>query len=116
MTSKSPLTRLRHILDNIDGILAATRGRAAAEITESYVIRRAVERGVEIISEAAKALPPELRDREPDVPWKDIIGIGNMLRHEYYRIRDDRMLIIVSDHLPALRPAIVRLIATLDEM
>jgi uncharacterized protein with HEPN domain len=109
MPSADPEARLRHILENIDAIIAATRGKSHAEITSNYLVQRALERAVEIISEAAKTLPAEFREREPDVPWSEIIGIGNLLRHEYYRIRGDRMLDILTKHLPRLRPAIVRL-------
>jgi uncharacterized protein with HEPN domain len=111
MPSADPQARLRHMLENIDAIIDATRDRSPAEIAGDYLIQRALERAIEIISEAAKALPPDFRDREPDVPWSDIIGIGNLLRHEYYRIRADRMVDILGTHLPRLRPAVVRLLA-----
>ena len=44
---------------------------------ESYGLRRITERAIQIVSEAARALPEELRAHYPDVPWADIIGIGN---------------------------------------
>jgi uncharacterized protein with HEPN domain len=114
MPSADPEARLRHILENIDAIIGATQGRSPTEITNDYVVQRALERAVEIISEAAKALPAEFREREPDIPWSDIIGIGNLLRHEYYRIRSDRMLDILNDHLPRLRPAVLRLLSSIS--
>ena len=73
---------------------------------------RAVERAVQIISEAAKELPQAMRDSEPEVPWQQIIRIGNVLRHEYYRIREDVLVDILQTDLPELRPAVVRLLAT----
>ena len=111
VSAKSPQIRLRHILENIDGILSATAGLAAAEVMSSFVLIRAVERAVQIISEAAKELPQEMRDVEPDVPWQEIIRIGNILRHEYYRIREDILIDILQVDLPKLRPAVIRLIA-----
>jgi uncharacterized protein with HEPN domain len=53
--------------------------------------RRTVERAAQIVSEAAKALPPEFLARYADAPWPSIIGIGNILRHEYQRL-DDKQL------------------------
>jgi uncharacterized protein with HEPN domain len=53
--------------------------------------RRAVERAVQIVSEAAKALPPDSLAKHPGAPWKAIIGIGNILRHEYQSL-DDKQL------------------------
>ncbi len=49
------------------------------------------------------------------MPWKDIIGIGNLLRHEYYRIDDTTMLSILRVHLPGLLPAIDRMERRLAE-
>jgi len=114
-SAKLPQVRLAHMLEHIDGILAATAGMQPSEITGNYLVVRALERSVQIISEAAKELPPELRAHEPDVPWQNIIGIGNLLRHEYYRIRDTDMLDILQVHLPHLRPALVRLLAFLEK-
>ncbi len=111
MTSaKSPRIRLQHMAENIEGILSATAGMSAADVLGSFVLIRAVERAVQIISEAAKELPQEMRDAEPDVPWQDIIRIGNILRHEYYRIREDVLIDILHADLPKLRPAVGRLL------
>lgn len=115
VSAKSPRTRLYHILENIDGILAATEGLAAAEVIGNFVLIRAVERAVQIISEAAKELPAAVRDGEPDVPWQDIIRIGNILRHEYYRIKEDVLIDILQTDLPRLRPAVVRLLASMQK-
>lgn len=113
-SAKLPEVRLRHILEQIDGILAATRGRTFEEIQGNFLYERAVERAVQIISEAAKELPTELRERHADVHWQPIIRIGNLLRHEYYRIRSRDMWEIASVHLPVLRPVIERMPAEFD--
>lgn len=70
----------------------------------------AVERAVQIISEAARALPPELLARYPEVPWKAIVGIGSVLRHEYQFIDDERLWEIVTSDVPRLRPVIDRML------
>jgi hypothetical protein len=44
-----------------------------------------VERGIEIISEAGRRLPGELKRRHPEIPWRKIAGVGNVLRDEYER-------------------------------
>jgi uncharacterized protein with HEPN domain len=113
--TKLPRVRLQHILDTIDGILAAADGLDDAAIAESFVLLRASERAVQIISEAAKELPAEMRAAEPETPWRSIIGIGNLLRHEYYRIRPDDIVDILRNHLPALREAASRMLVRLGE-
>ncbi|ORE97726.1 HepT-like ribonuclease domain-containing protein [Aurantimonas sp. 22II-16-19i] len=114
VSAKDPRVRLQHILENIDGILSHTEGLAFETIVGDFVLVRAVERSIQIISEAAKELPPELRSQEPDVPWQRIIGIGSFLRHEYNRINQNDIRSILAVHLPALRPAIIRLMTRLD--
>ncbi|MGV1847942.1 MULTISPECIES: HepT-like ribonuclease domain-containing protein [unclassified Rhizobium] len=74
-----------------------------------------MERCIQIISEAAKELPSEMRASEPDIPWRAIIGIGNLLRHEYYRIRPGDLWDIIHVHLPKLRPAIARLLSEAEQ-
>jgi uncharacterized protein with HEPN domain len=111
--SKNPRARLMHIRDEIDGVAAVIRGLSFADYEDSYLHRRAVERAVQIVSEAAGALPPELIARYPDAPWKSIIGIGNVLRHEYQRLDDKRLWEIATVHLPALGSVVQRMIGEL---
>jgi uncharacterized protein with HEPN domain len=89
--SKSPRARLLHIRDEIDGVAMIVRDLSFEQYQRSYMHRRAVERAVQIVSEAAKALPSDYLARYPDAPWTSIVGIGNILRHEYQRL-DDKQL------------------------
>lgn len=113
-SAKLPEVRLRHILEQIDGIVAATQDRAFEDVQGNFLYERAVERAVQIISEAAKELPADLRERHADVHWQPIIRIGNLLRHEYYRIRARDMWEIATVHLPVLRPVIVRMLSEFE--
>lgn len=110
-SAKSASIRLGHMLDEIDAISAATRGMTAQAVRDDYLTMRAVERAVQIVSEAAKELPPDVRNKEPEVPWPDVIGIGNLLRHEYYRIDADLIQAILFEHFPKLRPVLIRLLS-----
>jgi uncharacterized protein with HEPN domain len=111
--SKSPQLRLLHIRDEIDGMASALQNVTFADYQKSYTLRRAAERAIQIVSEAAKSLPPETLARHSQAPWNAIIGIGNILRHEYQRIDDRRLWEIVTVHLPELRPVIM---AMIDEL
>jgi uncharacterized protein with HEPN domain len=61
-----------------------------------------VERGVEIISEASRGLPEELKARHSEIPWSKVAGIGNVLRHEYASIAAPLMWALVRHDLPLL--------------
>jgi uncharacterized protein with HEPN domain len=73
-------------------------------------MQRAVERGLEIISEASRHIPPDLKASAPDIPWRQISAIGNLLRHEYQRADITATWNIIAEHLPPLAAAIKRLI------
>jgi uncharacterized protein with HEPN domain len=68
----------------------------------------AVERKLQIISEAATRLGNEAEQRIPDQPWRDIRGIGNQLRHAYERIDLNTIWNAVADDLPPLKAAVLR--------
>jgi uncharacterized protein with HEPN domain len=64
-----------------------------------------VERGIEIVSEASRRLPEELKIRHPHIPWRKVAGIGNILRHEYQQVAYDILWRVVMDDLPVLEAA-----------
>jgi uncharacterized protein with HEPN domain len=113
--SKSPRLRLLHIRDEIDGMASALQDVSFQSYQNSYTLRRAAERAVQIVSEAAKSLPSQILARHSEAPWNAIVGIGNILRHEYQRIDDRRLWEIVKIHLPQLRPVVMAMIAELDD-
>lgn len=110
MATDSPRLRLLHIRDEIDGITATLKETNFERYSQSYPMRRAAERAVQIISEAAKSLPKDMLDKYPEAPWRAIIGIGNILRHEYQRVDDRRLWDIATVHLPHLHPIILRML------
>jgi uncharacterized protein with HEPN domain len=70
----------------------------------------AIERKLQIISEAATRLGDEAERRIPGQPWRDIRGIGNQLRHAYERIDLSTIWNTVTDDLPSLKAAIRRVV------
>jgi uncharacterized protein with HEPN domain len=108
--SRNPQFRLLHIRDEIDGLSTALAGVTFETYRGSYALRRITERALQIISEAARALPTDLTARHPSAPWSAIIGVGNILRHEYQHIDDRRLWDIVTVHLPQLRGVVSQML------
>jgi uncharacterized protein with HEPN domain len=77
-----------------------------ADFESDWLLRHGVQRGIEILSEACRHLPDSLLETRPEVPWKQVRGIGNLLRHEYHRIADDLIWAVVTNNLSPLREAI----------
>jgi uncharacterized protein with HEPN domain len=72
-------------------------------------------RHLQIIGEAARALPQHVRALAPDVPWQKIIGMRNVLVHGYFEIDTDIVWDAATRDIPALRPSIERLLRTLEQ-
>jgi uncharacterized protein with HEPN domain len=112
--SENPRARLYHIRDEIQGVAGTIKGLSFEQYHASYIHRRAVERAAQIVSEAAKALPRALLAKYADAPWTSIIGLGNILRHEYQHLDDQQLWEIATVHLPALQSVVERMLADLD--
>ncbi len=74
----------------------------------------AVVRNIEVVSEAARHIPVNLTAHFPDIPWRAIADMGNILRHGYDNIRDDIIWRTVEDDLPALKNAVAEMIEKLE--
>jgi len=72
----------------------------------------ATTRALEIVSEAARRLPADLR---PGLPWRKIMGVGNVFRHAYESVAEEQVWLTVRDYLPALLDAVALEIDRLDE-
>ncbi len=83
MPSKNPAQRLRDIVDNIDAIYDFTTRLDRDEFAADRKTVYAVIRALEIISEASRRLPAELKDRHPEIDWVAVAAAGNVYRHEY---------------------------------
>jgi uncharacterized protein with HEPN domain len=66
----------------------------------------AVTRCLEIISEASRRLPDELKARHPAIAWREMAGAGNIHRHDYEDVAASYVWITIHNHLPPLRAAI----------
>ena len=101
---------LHDILEAITGVRAAVGEMTLEEYCASWTTRRATERAIEIIFEASRHLPQSLHASKPDVPWREIASIGNVLRHAYHRVDDEMIYVIVTRQLGPLEAHIRRLL------
>jgi uncharacterized protein with HEPN domain len=110
---RDPRERLRDILEAIAAIERyLDRERAAFEADE--LLQTWFLRHLQIIGEAARALPDEVRALAPEIPWPKIIGMRNVLVHGYFEIDTEIVWDAASRDVPALRSAIERLLAALN--
>lgn len=106
---------LADMLEAMDGIQDAIRGRTLSDYRNEWLLRHAIQRGIEIISEASRSLPEEVRALRPEIPWQNVRDIGNVLRHEYHGLSDPIIWRVVVDELPHLRVAVDAIFAEIDQ-
>jgi uncharacterized protein with HEPN domain len=110
MAERAFRIRLTDIRDEIAGIRALTKDATAQSFAESWAMTRATQHALLIIAEAAKHIPPELKDAHPNVPWQKIHGLGNMLRHEYRRIDPSIIWSLITEQLDGLDQAVAAML------
>lgn len=108
MPFKEPALSLRDIAEAIDAIKQFTRDMDAAAFRADAKTVAAVERKLQVISEAAIRLGDQAEVLCPGLPWRDIRGIGNWLRHQYDRVDVEAIWRTVIDELPPLQSAVTR--------
>jgi uncharacterized protein with HEPN domain len=97
---------IHDILEAIERVEHITRGKSLADFEASWQLRWLVQRAIEIISEASRAIPDELADTRPEIPWRQVRGIGNVLRHDYEGLSDRIIWNVIVDELPRLKEAV----------
>ncbi|MDA8078621.1 MAG: DUF86 domain-containing protein [Nitrospiraceae bacterium] len=83
-------------------VLDFTRDQTFDRYQQDKKLRLAVERGIEIIGEAAARVSGEFRDAHQEISWKAIIGQRNVLVHEYGEIKHERIWAVASQRIPEL--------------
>lgn len=99
---KSDLVYLRHILDAIQKIESYVSVGHETFMSTSHW-QDAVIRQLEIIGEATKRLSPDMRRRYPQIPWKRIAGLRDVLIHDYLGVDISLVWQITQTYLPTLK-------------
>ena len=106
----SDKARLNHILDAINAIEQYTKEVSFEEFTKSSEKTFATVKQLEIIGEAANRITEDTRNLDRDIEWSKIIGLRNILVHDYYIVDHSVIWEIVEDELAKLRLQIEALI------
>ncbi len=110
---RDPAERLRDILDAIAAIERHFgEGRAAFEQDE--LLQTWFLHHLQIIGEAMRALPEEVRALSPGIPWPQVIGMRNILVHGYFDIDAEAVWNTVAEGIPVLKPQVQELLRRLE--
>jgi uncharacterized protein with HEPN domain len=103
---------LNDILQAIDLINTFLEGVTFESYQDDLKTKSAVERQLQIVTEAAYRLGDDAEKIAPGPDWANIRGMGNILRHAYHRINDRFIWVAVKDDLPAMREVILKALSS----
>jgi uncharacterized protein with HEPN domain len=115
MPFADPRARLEHILEAIREIEGFASGRTLQDYLKEGWLRFATQRGIEIVSEASRRIPDDLKAKHPEIPWTDIAGIGNILPHGYDSLDHAVIWGVVDNDLPPLKAAALAMLKEIDD-
>jgi uncharacterized protein with HEPN domain len=111
----NPATRaLRDLAHHIDLAASFAAGFDFERFRDDPRTVYAVTRCLEIISEASRRLPDDLKARHPAIAWKQMAAAGNLYRHDYEDVAASYVWVTLQNHLPPLRAVIDQELAALN--
>jgi len=94
------------MLEAVRAIMDYTRNLGLEEFLapgrDREITRLAVERQLEILGEAARRVSSLFREGHPEMPWREMVGLRNVISHEYDRVNYTEIYRIVRDRIPEL--------------
>jgi len=97
---------LEDIIEAIERISEYIGDNSKEEFLNDQKTIDAVVRNIEIIGEAVSNIPEDLRNKNPQVPWKKIVGVRNIVIHKYFGVDTDTLWVIITKQLPEFKSQI----------
>ena len=101
--SFEPRDYLRHILLEAEYLISQTPGLSFEAFVANQTLCRAFVRSLEIIGEASKKVPADLRAQHPDVDWRGMAGMRDRLIHDYFGVDYELVWDVVQHRIPQVR-------------
>jgi uncharacterized protein with HEPN domain len=99
---KHEIEYLKHIRDECEFILAKSEKLTQELFFQDETLKRAFVRSIEIIGEATKNVSTEFRLKYPDIDWKKIAGMRDVLIHSYFGVDYTIVWDVIKNHIPTL--------------
>lgn len=106
---------IEDMLESIEYITKFLQNVSEAEFSQDVQVQDAVIRRLGIIGEAATRLTPEIREKASNIPWKSVIGLRNIVIHEYSNVSLGKVWDVVQHDVPSLKEELNKLLLLLGE-
>jgi uncharacterized protein with HEPN domain len=106
---------IKDILQNMRDAEEFIQGFSYGQFAADKRTFNAVVRSLEVIGEAAKNIPDEIRAKYPMVPWKEMAGMRDKVIHFYFGVDREAVWIAVKDRIPAIKPLIEKILKDLEK-
>ena len=109
-TDRNYIIYLEDILTSMSRIFEYIGEKDFKDFKQNYMIVDAVVRNFEIIGEASKNIPDNIKENYPEIPWKRMIGLRNIVIHAYFGIDLENIWIIITENIPEVKPKIIEIL------
>ncbi len=112
---KDPRIYLAQILERIVRIEGFTPGGKKSFLADP-LIQDAVIRNLEVIGEASRRVGAEYQAAHPEIPWREMAGLRNILIHDYESVNLEKIWQVVEKELPSVKGALEKILPPLDQL
>jgi uncharacterized protein with HEPN domain len=114
MSKRDVKAFLYDILESANDVIEFTKDIGYNEFINNKMIRYAVIRALEIIGEASRYINNDFREKYPNVPWKEMVGLRNILIHKYFGIDYILLWKIVKEDIPKIKKEVERVLKDIE--
>ena len=115
MKYRDPLVFVEDILESMDKIESYVQGMDFSDFAMNDMVIDAVLRNLEIIGEASRNIPDDIRERYSEIPWKEMMGLRNIVIHGYFSVDLDIIWEIITEDIPPTRTKIEKMFRELSD-
>ena len=105
---------IRDILGNMGDVEEFLQGMSYEQFITDKRTVNAVLRSIEVIGEAAKNVPDDIREKHVEIPWRELAGMRDKVIHFYFGVDLQTVWLVSSERFPALRPYFEKVLIELE--